>query len=67
MTKFGCLGKTLRNNGTESIWIETSVFGPNVAQSVLDGTRYVRSFKVLIFMCDTMERLQWSVFFKTLY
>ena len=32
MTKIflGCLGKYLRNNGAESIWIENSVFGPNV-------------------------------------
>ena len=46
MTKIflGCLGKYLRNNGAESILIENSVFGPNVVQSVLGGTHYVRSF-----------------------
>ena len=59
---FGCLGKYLRNNGTESIRIENSVFGPNVVHSVLGGTYYVRSFKGIILLCETMERLQWSAF-----
>ena len=45
---------------------KNSVFGPNVVQSLLDGTHYVRSFKGLIFQSETMERLQWLVFFKTL-
>ena len=45
----------------ESIWIENNVFGPNVVQSVLGGTHYVRYF----LLCETMERLQWSAFFKT--
>ena len=49
MTKFGSLGKYLRNNGAESIWIKTVFFGPNVVQSVLQGTHYVRSFKDVIF------------------
>ena len=67
MTKIflGCLGKYLRNNGTESIWIENSIFGPNVVQSVLGGKHYVWSFKGMILLCETMERLQWSAFFKT--
>ena len=67
MTKIflGCLGKYLRNNGTESIWIENSFFGPNVVQSVLGGTHYVRSFKGMILLCETMERLHWSASFKT--
>ena len=36
MTKIflGCLGKYLQNNGAESIWIENSVFGPNVVSPV---------------------------------
>ena len=58
MTKIflGCLGKYLRNNGAESILIENSVFRPNVVQSVLGETHYVRSFCCV---------LQWSAFFKT--
>ena len=58
MTKF--LGRYLRNNGAESIWRPNSVFGPNVVQSVLDGTYYVRSFKVMLFHYETMEMLQYS-------
>ena len=48
MTKIflGCLGKYLRISGAESIWIENSVFGPNVVQSVLGGTHYVGNFVV---------------------
>ena len=66
MTKIliGCIGKYLRNSGAESIWIENSVFGPNVVQSVLGGTHYVRAFKGMILLCETMERLQWLAFFK---
>ena len=31
----GCpIGKYLRNNGAESIWIENSVFGPNIVSPV---------------------------------
>ena len=46
MTKIflGCLGKYLQNSSAESIWVEKSVFGPKVVQSVLCGTHFVRSF-----------------------
>ena len=66
MTKIfiGCIGKYLRNSGAENIWIENSVFGPNVVQSVLGGTHYVRAFKGMVLLCETMERLQWMSFFK---
>ena len=37
------LGKYLGKNSGESIWTQKVVFGPNVVQSVLDGTHYVRS------------------------
>ena len=61
----GCLRKYLQNNYAESIRIENSVFGPNEVPSVLGGTHYVRSFKGIILLCETMKRLQWSAFFKT--
>ena len=31
---------------------------------LLGGAHYVRSFKGMILLCETMERLQWSAFFK---
>ena len=43
-----------------------SDFGPKIVKSVLDGTHNVRSFKDMVFQYETMERLQWFVFFKTL-
>ena len=40
-----CIGKYLRNNGAETIFVENAVFGTNVVQSVLTGGNYVRSVK----------------------
>ena len=63
MTKIflGCLGKYLRNNGAESIWLKK--------QRLLTKCSPVCTWwdtlcKVFL-LCETMERLQWSAFFKT--
>ena len=48
------------------MWTQNGVFGPNVLQSVLDMAHYVGSFKEMTFQYETIVRLQWLVFLKTL-
>ncbi len=60
----GCLGKYIQGSGAETIFIETSIFGINVVQSVLGGTNYVRSVKGMMLLSEAMDRLRWCQFFK---
>ena len=60
----GCLGKFIESSGAESIFVENSLFGINVVQSVLSGSNYVRSVKGMMLLCEVMERLRWCTFFK---
>jgi len=54
----------VRGGGAENIWIENSAFGINVVESVLAGSNYIRSFKGMMMLSDTMNRLRWCEFFK---
>ena len=39
-----CVGKYLRGSGTEDAFVETETFELKVAQSVIEGSHYVRAF-----------------------
>lgn len=67
MTKIAmaCVGKYLKGSGADAIFIENSVFGPSVTESVLSGTNYVRSFKGLLLLSEALQRLQIIEFLKT--
>ena len=60
----GCLGKFIEGSGAESIFVENSVFGINVVQSVLSGSNYVRSVEGMMLLCEVMERIRYCAFFK---
>lgn len=60
----GCLGKNLKGSGAEIILTESSVFGPNVVESVLNGKNYVRSLKGLQLLKEAFSRLQWAEFLR---
>lgn len=60
----GCIGKYLRGSGAESIWIESSVFGVNVIESVLTGKKLAWSLKGMTLLSESMSRLEWCAFFK---
>lgn len=66
MTKvaLGCLGKYLKGSGAETILTESSVFGPNVVDSVMSAKCYVRSLKGMQLLKEALRRLQWAEFFK---
>lgn len=59
-----CIGKYLKGSGADVIFMECSVFGPNVAESVLNGTNYARSLKAFVLLSETLRRLQLREFFK---
>ena len=50
--------------GAANIWIDNSAFGINIVESVLAGSNYIRSFKGMMMLSDTMNRLRWCEFFK---
>lgn len=53
-----CLGKYLRGSGISNVFIECSVFGVNVVESVLHGKNYVGGVKGMFMLGETMFRLQ---------
>lgn len=59
-----CIGKYLKGSGADLIFSESSVFGPTVTESVLNGTNYARSMKAYIILSETLRRLQLKEFFK---
>ena len=44
--------------------VENAVFGPNVVQSVLTGGNYMRTFKGIMLLGESLKRLLWIEFFK---
>lgn len=53
----GCLGKFLKGSGAESILVESTVFGVNVVETVLNGKHYTRSLKGMQLLKEAMLRL----------
>ena len=58
-----CIGKYLKHSGTETIFIETSIFGVCVTDQVLSGTHYARSVKGFNYLSESLRRLQIKEFF----
>lgn len=54
----GCLGKYLRGSGISSVFVECSIFGVNVVESVLQGKNYVRGVKGMMILGECLFRLQ---------
>ena len=57
-----CIGKYLRGNGVEHIFIETETFGVNVTEQVLNGSNYSRSMKGFSILAEALQRLQLNEF-----
>ncbi|KAJ8677211.1 hypothetical protein QAD02_012998 [Eretmocerus hayati] len=58
-----CVGKYLKNSGIKDILIETRLFGPNVAEKVLQGSDYAKSLYGFNVIYEAMRRLQLKKFF----
>ena len=41
----GCVGKYLKGSSADSILVESSVFGVNVVETVLNGEHFTKSLK----------------------
>lgn len=65
MTKvaLGCIGKYLKGSGVQTILVESTMFGPNVVESVLTGRNYVRSLTGMQCLKEALGRLQLGAFF----
>lgn len=58
----GCLSKYLRGSGISNVFIECSVFGINVVESVLQGKHYIRGVKGMLTIGESIFRLQMNHF-----
>ena len=54
-----CIGKYLDGGGAETIFVDKSIFGANVVNSVLSGAHYEWSIHGLLLMSEAIERIQW--------
>ena len=61
-TYLACIGKYLRGSGCQTIWIENRIFGPEVVESVLSGSDYVRSMEGILLLGECISRFQWLEF-----
>ena len=57
-----CVGKYFRGNGMEDAFVETETFGLKVAQSVMEGSHYVRAFRGLPIAAEAVESMKWDAF-----
>ena len=57
-----CVGKYLRGSGMEDAFVETETFGLKVAQSVMEGSQYVRAFRGLLIAAEALESMKWDAF-----
>ena len=57
-----CVGKYLRGDGIEDAFVETETFKLKVAQSVLEGSHYVRAFRGLLIAPEAVKSMKWDAF-----
>ena len=57
-----CQGKLIKGSGVDDGLIETSVFGPGVIESVLNGHHYVRALAGMLIVEDVIRSRQWEIF-----
>lgn len=58
-----CIGKYIDGSGLQNVLIENHVFGTTVPESVLIGSKYVRSVKGMFMLAaEVVERLKWKAF-----
>ena len=60
-----CIGKYLRGSGVEDARVETGVFGLKAAESMMNGSHYIRSLRGIIILADALNTLKWEAFWKT--
>ena len=53
-----CVGKCLRGSEMEDAFVETETFGLKVAQSVMEGSHYVRAFRSLLIAAEAVESMK---------
>ena len=53
-----CIGKYLSGSGCRIIWTQNKVFGIDVVESVLSGSRYERSLDGICLLGECISRLQ---------
>ena len=57
-----CIGKYLKGCGIEDAFVETETFGIKVAESVIQGSHYVRAFRGLLIAAEAVESMKWDAF-----
>ena len=57
-----CIGKYLKGCGIEDAFVETETFGIKVAESVIEGSNYVRAFCGLLITAEAVESMKWDAF-----
>ena len=59
-----CIGKYLRGSGVEDALVEKGVFGLKAAESMMNGSHYVRSLRGVIILADALSALKLKLFGK---
>ena len=64
-TALKCAGKYIKGCGAEDAYIECSLFGPKLVETVMNGSHYYRSFNGLMMLAEAVERLRFEAFWGT--
>ena len=59
-----CQGKLLQGSGPDDALVESTIFGPGVIESVLNGSHYVRALTGMLIVEDLIRSLQWQMFWR---
>lgn len=61
-----CCGKYLERSGLSSVLVSNEIFDPQVVNSVIEGSHYVRGKWGIAMIAESMEHLQLSTFFNAI-
>lgn len=56
------IGQHMECAGLEDVWVETGIFAPNTASTVLDGKAYYRAVRGHLLTYEALWRLKWRMF-----
>ena len=55
-----CCGNYLKECRVENVFVESDVFRPGVAQSVMSGSNYIRGKKGMMILAEILQQLQFQ-------
>ena len=56
------IGQQMESAGLDDVWVESEIFGPNAAKSMMDGKHYYRAIQGHIWGYEALSRIKFEAF-----